>query len=259
MKKSELDKFYTKPEIAEFCISKIPVLEQYSLFIEPAAGAGTFLKRLPMPRIGIDILPDDDEIIELDFFEFKPTKVNNIIVVGNPPFGKNASLAIRFFNHAAQWADTIAFIVPKTFRKTSIQNNLSLSMVLHLDVDLPDNSFILFNDDNSISEYSVSSCFQIWCKGSRAKIKLPTTHSDWRWVPKSKAKYAIRRVGGLAGKCFTEFSEYSESSNYFIDCDEQVFNTLNSLFKEFQSVAKNTVANPSLSKTEIVDIYNSLS
>ena len=41
----------------------------------------------------------------------------NILIVGNPPYGKNCSTAINFFNHAVTISDFIAFIIPKTFRK----------------------------------------------------------------------------------------------------------------------------------------------
>ena len=57
--------------------------------------------------------------------------------LGNPPFGKNCSLAIKFFNKAAEFADLIAFIIPRTFKRISIQNklNLNFSFILFLDSD----------------------------------------------------------------------------------------------------------------------------
>ena len=39
--KKELDKFYTKVEVAKICISSIN-LNAFSLIIEPSAGGGSF-------------------------------------------------------------------------------------------------------------------------------------------------------------------------------------------------------------------------
>jgi hypothetical protein len=254
--KSALDKFYTKPEVVEQCLTTLNNITNIDLWLEPSAGAGVFLSRLPTPRLGLDIEPDSEDIIQQDFFTFTPNTSARIAVVGNPPFGKNSSLAIKFFNHAAAWATVIAFIVPKTFKKTSVQNKLNLNWVLHYEQDIPKNAFDLLSDDNIVSTYDVPCVWQIWVKGSRKKLMLPTSHVDWVWSNKNTAKYAIRRVGGLAGKCFTEFSDYAESSHYFIDCTPSVYNKLNSLYAEFQDVARNTAGNPSLSKAELVSIYS---
>jgi len=254
--KSSLDKFYTKPEVAQRCLTTLNNITDIDLWLEPSAGAGVFLSRLPLPRLGLDIEPDSDNIIQQDFFTYTPPLNVKVAVVGNPPFGKNSSLAIKFFNHAANWATVIAFIVPKTFKKMSVQNKLNLEWVLEQELELPKNAFDLISDDNVVSTYDVPCVWQIWVKGSRKKINLPTSHVDWSWSTKSTAKYAIRRVGGLAGKCFTEFNAYAESSHYFIDCEHSVYNRLNSLYIEFQDVARNTAGNPSLSKAELVSIYS---
>lgn len=253
--KSALDKFYTKPQVAEHCLTTLKHITDIDLWLEPSAGAGVFLSRLPHPRLGIDIEPDSEHVIQQDFFTYKPPANTNIAVVGNPPFGKNSSLAIKFFNHAATWATVIAFIVPKTFKKTSVQNKLDLGWVLYYEQDIPKNAFDLISDDNIVSTYDVPCVWQIWVKGSREKVTLPTSHVDWSWSTKKSAKYAIRRVGGLAGKCFTEFDNYAESSHYFIDCEHSVYDKLDSLYSEFQKAACNTAGNPSLSKAELVSIY----
>lgn len=226
------------------------------LWLEPSAGAGVFLNRLPSPNLGLDISPDGDNIIQQDYLTYCPPPHTKIGVVGNPPFGKNSSLAIKFFNHSASFASLIAFILPKTFRKESIINKLNLMWVREIELELPKNSFHLFDDLGRIKEYDVPCVWQVWIPGKRDKIKTATSHEDWQWSSKQNATYAIRRVGALAGKCFSEFSNYAESSHYFITCTEEVYLKLNSLFAEFQLAAKNTAGNPSLSKSEIVKLYS---
>ena len=63
-----------------------------------------FYKLLPKStRYGIDLAPAHPDVIEQNFFDYKPDSVGNILTIGNPPFGKNSSLAVKFFNHAAQF------------------------------------------------------------------------------------------------------------------------------------------------------------
>ena len=124
VRKEGLDKFYTIPSYSKKCIEKVSEMFTWDVAIEPSAGNGSFLTQLPEPKIGIDISPEHEDIIQQDFLTYYPTH-ENILVIGNPPFGKVSSLAIKFFNHAAQWAHVIAFIIPRTFRKTSVQNKLN--------------------------------------------------------------------------------------------------------------------------------------
>ena len=43
-----LDKFYTKPDIALKCISKIKNWDNWDLVIEPSAGNGSFYNNIPV-------------------------------------------------------------------------------------------------------------------------------------------------------------------------------------------------------------------
>lgn len=72
---------------------------------------------MPPGRFACDIDPQGDGIVKLDFFDFELPYDDRVVVVGNPPFGRNSSLAIRFFNKAACGAEIIAFIVPRSFKK----------------------------------------------------------------------------------------------------------------------------------------------
>jgi len=72
----------------------------------------------------------------MNFFDFIPEN-KKYIVIGNPPFGKNSSLVINFFNKSAEFADVITFILPKTFKRVSIQNKLNLNFILIYNEDIP--------------------------------------------------------------------------------------------------------------------------
>lgn len=146
-------------------------------------------------RIGIDIDPKFPGIIKKDFLLWNPPNNKKICVIGNPPFGKNSSLAVKFFNYSAQFSEAIAFILPKTFRKTSIIKRLDIYFHLIFDEDTHDNSF-LFN--NKI--YNVNCCSQIWIKKQEQRVKdIFFKKEDFiKWfefVDYTLADFSFQRVG----------------------------------------------------------------
>ena len=115
-----LDKFYTIPTYSKKCIDKIFNLydkTSFDLIIEPSAGNGSFFNQLECDnKIGIDIEPENSNIIKMNFFDYtQQPNINNILVIGNPPFGKISSIAIKFFNHSAKMVKCYCFYYPKNF------------------------------------------------------------------------------------------------------------------------------------------------
>lgn len=213
VREAGLDQFYTIPEIAEKCLESIGTLYNWSdwgLVVEPSAGSGSFLTRIPTDKkLGIDISPAHTDIIKGDFLTYEPPKdVSKILVVGNPPFGRVSSLAIKFFNHASKWADVIAFIIPRTFRRVSVHNKLNTNFHLVYDEEIP-------MEPCSFSPPMMAKCcFQIWEKHDtkRSIVELSMTHKDWDFLgfgqkddkgqptPPKGADFAIRAYGGKCGE-----------------------------------------------------------
>ena len=104
-------------------------IDDNDIIIEPSAGNGSFIdeiKKTVNNYIFYDIEPENDEIIEQDYLlvnsdDFKDC---NIHVVGNPPFGRQSSLAIKFIKKSCEFCDTISFILPKSFKKDNLKNHL---------------------------------------------------------------------------------------------------------------------------------------
>jgi len=93
------------------------------MFIEPAGGTGAFIhaaKEFGVTKIiSYDIEPLHDGIIKGDFLQ-QSLNISNAITVSNPPFGRNNSLSIPFFNHSAKYSEIIVFLkVPKPGACTS--------------------------------------------------------------------------------------------------------------------------------------------
>ncbi len=269
--------YYTKPEIAKMCVTNVDI-SRYDFIVEPSAGYGDFLRLLPESKAyGLDIDPKLDSIDRGNFFEyhFDNTSDKKVAVIGNPPFGKNSKLAVKFFEHAAKYADKIAFILPRTFRKATITNRINLNFWLEKEIVLPENSFYIENLDGSREDYDVPCVFQVWAKSdqSRPKISEPLTHPDFEFVNRSSADIMIRRVGVQAGKVFDKVGPDEQgqktASHYFIKLKESrardVFKAMwNREFKP--SVDPNrmgfkydTSGNPSISKTELVKTYSKYS
>lgn len=266
-----LDKFYTNDDVVDMCLNKLSnyyVLSDFNIILEPSAGNGKFLLKLPKEsRIGIDISPEHEEIIKQDFFDYKPNIKDNskILVVGNPPFGKVCSLAIKFFNHASTYSNTIAFIIPRTFRKTSIKNRLNLNFHLIDDIDIPTNPC------SFTPPMMVKCCFQIWekreCK--RNKINLPTQHPDWTFLgygpkgqdnqptPPNDADFALRAYGGVCGEIVTEnLQNLRPKSWHWIKSNIDTHQLIERLKKLNYKNSVNTARQNSIGRAELVELYS---
>lgn len=257
----ELDQYYTDTRISNYFYNVLKNkinLSKYTVFLEPSAGMGSFYNLLPeQSRIGLDIDPRHPEIITQDFLSYIPDFLDEtILTIGNPPFGKNSSLATKFFNKSAEFSETIAFILPKTFRKASIQNRLNPYFHLEHDEECPKNSFIYLN-----KPYDVPCCFQIWQRKKyiRPKIEIMRNHPDFELVTKKqKPDFAIQRIGNNAGLFRSKeiMMKYSDQSHYFIKSkkspaqSEKIFKSI-----DFTTVKYNTAGNPSVSPGELYYLY----
>lgn len=248
----KLDQFYTHDDVAKEMYDWICGFfdAKELVFVEPSAGSGAFSRLFPRGSFAYDIDPRGPGIIKADFLSMPLPQTGRVAVIGNPPFGKNASMAVKFFNHAATKAEVIALIVPLTFQKISLQNRLSLDFHCIAEKAVPQNAFIMCGQTKH-----VPTVFQIWVKKSNPRVKtiLPTTHPDFNYTCSEHATFAIQRVGADAGKVHHNFS-LSKSSHYFMSANadgvEDVFRSINC-----RLVARRTGGNPSLSKAELVDLY----
>lgn len=269
VRKEGLDKFYTLPLCSKKCIDKVSELytiSNFDIIIEPSAGNGSFLNQIPSNnKIGIDISPEHSDIIRLDFFDYSPPlDMKNILVIGNPPFGRVSSLAIKFFNHAAKWANVIAFIIPRTFRRVSVQNKLNSLFHLVYDEEIP-NKPCCFSPP-----MMVKCCFQIWEKQAirRRIVQLSTKHNDWDFLPfgpidekgqptpPQGADFAIRAYGGRIGEIkLNNLSNLRPKSWHWIKVNIEKKELVSRFNKLDYSNSCNTARQNSLGRGELVKLY----
>lgn len=264
----KLDKFYTKREVAEKCINLLKnhvIFSNFDIILEPSAGEGSFYLLLPEDnRKGIDIDPGIENIIKQDFFNYEPEKNKKYMVIGNPPFGKSCSLAIKFFNKAAEFSDFICFILPRTFKRESVKEKLDDNFHLLFSHDLPLKPCCFYPD------LAAKCCFQIWerreCKRKKKIFKQTRDFIFLKHGPKDNrnqptppenADFAIKAYGSNCGEIREENLEILRPKSWHwikSNIDETLLRQrLRSL--DF-SISKDTVRQESIGQKELVDLYS---
>jgi hypothetical protein len=260
-----MDQFYTDISVSKKCIDDIhQYVESVSdyLWIEPSAGSGSFFHNIPTTydKIGIDIEPKSDELIKTDFLTWRcPDTEKKIIVFGNPPFGRQSTLAKAFIQKSCEFADVIAFILPKSFTKPSMYNAFDMRYHCIYTSELDKNSFIVNGD----CKYDVPCVFQIWERRLYQREIVQKVDAIGFTYVKSSDTYhiALRRVGANAGRCYkNDGSQYSIQSHYFILFDNHITPHIDSVFQKINNhtFPSNTVGPRSLSKSEVNEVLNQI-
>ena len=252
-----IDKYYTKPSTVVLCldlVKKHTIIEEDSYIMEPSAGNGAFIqgiKEMSQWVIFYDISPEHPEVIAQDFLSCHiPDKPTHII--GNPPFGRQSSTAIKFIKHAAGFATSISFILPKSFKKNSMQRAFPPLFHLIDEIDIPNGSFLI--GDKCVD---VPCIFQIWKKSVIPRAVIDKIDSiGFVFTKKDDATISVRRVGVNAGKISIN-TDVSASSHYFIKFTNglAITDNINKL-SAIKYATDNTVGPRSISKQELIEKFN---
>ena len=265
---STLELFYTKPEIALLCYQKVKEklnLSNNDLFIEPSAGTGEFIKLIKndfQNNIAYDINPRQEYIKKMNFLDINFNDIKNeynnckIHMIGNPPFGRQSSLAKKFIKHSINNVDSISFILPNSFKKESMNKVFGPKFHLVYQYEIPHNSFYLVNN----KDHNVPTIFQIWEKRLINRNFIPITGPiGYKFVSKNdNPDFSFRRVGINAGNIETNV-EKAEQSHYFIKLNDNYINKKNLLLQQLKNVnfdENNTVGPKSIGKNELNIKYN---
>ena len=264
LKRNTIDKYYTKAEIVEICIKLIKEhinISKEDLIIEPSAGNGSFINKIKTLSDNYkfyDLEPEHDEIYKQDFLKLDHKKLQEefkcIHVIGNPPFGRQASLAIKFIKICCKFSNSISFILPKSFKKESMKRFFSINYHLIFEMDLLEKSFLVNN-----VETDVPCVFQIWkYQNEPRKEIIKIKPLNFMFVKKQdNPDISFRRVGVNAGTITKEIVNKSDQSHYFIKFmnDELVDYNIERL-KLIKFNFNNTVGPKSISKQELINEFN---
>ena len=226
--------------------------------LEPAGGTGAFIEAVQAVGvskvISFDIEPLHELVTKGNFLEQK-IKERNLITISNPPFGRNNSLSIPFFNHAAKVSDAICFIVPRSWRKWSVINRLDLGFELAFDLDLE----IDYVDADGLplsSKTHLATCFQIWKKAnSPRQIIRVTDKGIIEKVSPDQADVSLTIFGYGCGKVKTKFEPVANTTQMFLKLKHpQALAALERV--DYSKFFKNTAYTEALSLQEINYLLN---
>ncbi len=279
--KRELDQFYTKLSVAKICyafllatLPKLGLRVRQVFFVEPSAGTGSFFNLVKSKRkVGLDLDPRGKGIIKQDFFTWEgPNKPRaSVVTFGNPPFGRRSRLAMRFFNTAAEFSDTIAFIVPVQFRKYSVHSKLTKDFKLVAEKLVGTEAF--YTTDGK--DFHANCVFQIWTKrpthlkNLRLLTAPPISHPEFKIYQYNNTKEAEKffRCSFDFGVPRQGYEDYRRRERdpkkmerrkqwaLFKAANRKILKRLWSM--DFERIAKtrNTTI-PGFGKADVVDEYN---
>lgn len=181
-KKCDFDKFYTNPKVVKELMKYVD-LDAYDLIIEPSAGNGSFSNETKNHNsIALDLAPEAEGIIQQDWFLYSiPENFENVLIIGNPPFGERNKLSKEFIKHALSFSNvkTVAFVLPNVYKKHTNQKLFPKNWRLAQEIALPEDSFLLEGEP-----YHVPCSFFIFTqfkglKDLRFREELYQTHPDF--------------------------------------------------------------------------------
>ena len=269
LNRNTIDKYYTKDSVVQLCLNEVKKYIQLNpddLIIEPSAGNGSFIKgikSLTNNHKFYDLEPENCEIIKQDYLVYDYTdirqKYNNIHVIGNPPFGRQSSFAIKFIKKSCEFCNSVSFILPKSFKKDSLRKTFPMNFHLIFEIELPEKSFLVDG-----IEHNVPCIFQIWQKKTHNRSIIEKLEPNgFIFVDKmGNPDISFRRVGVNAGTIDTNIHEKSIQSHYFIKFTEfkngktitDIIQNLSAITYEFN----NTVGPKSISKQELIKEFNNV-
>lgn len=266
LKRNTIDKYYTKLNIVDQCIKLVKQhinISNDDLIIEPSAGNGSFIegiKTLSTNYKFYDLEPEHEDVFKQDFLEFNHTQIiqefKKIHIIGNPPFGRQSSLAIKFIKKCCLFSNSISFILPKSFKKDSMKKHFSKNFHLIHEIDLLEKSFLVNN-----IECDVPCVFQIWqYKNEIRNVIDKQTPLHFKFVGKyDNPDVSFRRVGVNAGTIKKEITDKSAQSHYFIKFTNNKTTDDNmEKLKLLKFEFNNTVGPKSISKPELINEFNKL-
>ena len=220
------EQFYTPQSLAESLAQSllefVPDLAD-RVVLEPAGGTGSFIRAVQalgvQSVLSFDIEPKFAGVKKADFLgvDLSGVSAHSAVALSNPPFGRNNSLSIPFFNHAASACDTIAFIVPRSWRKWSVINRLDRNFRLVSDVDVK----VDYVDELGkpvANKLRLNTCFQIWQYSAterRAKIAVEDLGVVTKVKP-DEADVALTIFGFGCGRVLTEFERRPNTTRMFL-------------------------------------------
>jgi predicted RNA methylase len=254
------EQYYTPGNLASELVSVVARLVPdfaSRTVLEPAGGTGAFVDAataLGAKVVSYDIEPLHVSVQRFDFLEAE-LRLSNAVTISNPPFGRNNSLSIPFFNRAADHSEYIAFIVPRSWRKWSVINRLDPRFHLISDQDI----VVDYVDASGkrLSEKKIlATCFQVYQR--RDSLRPKVVVADMGLVKKvspDEADVALTIFGFSCGAVTTDFERVKNTTRMYLKLlHPDALAALKSV--DFDFFSRNTAYTQALSLPEINYLLN---
>ncbi len=255
------EQYYTPPALADALVQEVK--KHVSGFtsrtvVEPAGGTGAFVEAAECAGakrvLSVDIEPKHERVGYGDYLSVE-IPAHDAITISNPPFGRNNSLSIPFFNRAADHSEYIAFIVPRSWRKWSVINRLDRRFHLIADHDI-DVDYVDAVGENLSERKLLNTCFQVW---QRRSILRPIYKvQDQGVISKVSPEFAdvtLTIFGYGCGTVHTEFERKPNTTRMFLKLNHpRALEALMSV--DFAKFYRNTAYTEALSLAEINYLVN---
>lgn len=227
--------------------------------VEPAGGTGAFINAVTAMGVtninSWDIEPKHPSVNQGNFLEQKLGGLHDAVTIGNPPFGRNNSLSIPFFNRAADHSEFIAFIVPRSWRKWSVSNRLDRRFHLISDTDLQID-YVDEAGSQLMVKRRLATCFQIWQR--RDDLRALVAVADNGLVTKTTPELAdisLTIFGYGCGTVKTVFDRRPNTTQMFLKLGHpSALEALHTV--DFSRFYRNTAYTEALSLQEINYLLN---
>lgn len=255
-KLNKLDKFYTKPKVVKELL-KIIDFTKYDRVVECSAGNGSFSLNINHNNIiALDLEPEHESIIKMNWFDFKED-LSESIVISNPPFGINNKLSKEFIKHAINLnVKCIAFILPDVYNKPTFQSVISKEYKITHIVKLPMNSFNVIDED-----YDIPCSFFIFDKEGNNDLRFDINKyktEDFEIINKSRSDDSCFFILGASPNTIKEIAEINTNNRgYIIKPKNKTKEELINIFKNIKFNGYSSVSGKVawFSKIEVVKNY----
>lgn len=172
-------------------------------------------------------------------------------VIGNPPYGVAANMAIKFVNKSCELSDDVRMVLPASFQRDSVLNKINLDFKLAYDIKLPNDTF----------PRDITTVRQRWVRAEepREKVVMHRTHPDFEFIKYKDREKATLFIGGAgagpSGKVKeTDFMHYKPGHHYIV-CNDEVKQRIIDLQPEFIKESRVCGCLPGISKHGIIKKY----
>lgn len=217
--KSKLkDQYYTDPEVAKDLIDYFDRkvgFNRFKIIVEPSAGNGSFFNNILRSRdrkvIGLDLHPKSSNIKRRNFLtwdmkELGRAEYDDVLCIGNPPFGRQGSLAKKFLNKCSDFSNHIAFILPVSFKSDAFKKLLPKGFRQEWVITLDDDIFV--DPKGYIFEQPLKTMFVYYRYSDKKSVHKRKIKSNGLWTfqrkstpqDRAKAHFRLIRVSGTPGR-----------------------------------------------------------